>query len=59
MNKMYAVIEKDVVINIIMASSLESANELTGETCLEMTDPFQCEIGWIYDAETGSFSNIT
>lgn len=46
----------NVVMNIIVAETLEIAEEVTHEECVEYTDDNLAEIGWIYDPETGKFS---
>jgi hypothetical protein len=39
----YAVIENNEVINVIVADNKEIAEEVTGLTCIDVTD------GWDYD----------
>jgi len=47
----YAVIENNVVVNIIVADSLEIAEQATGQTCVEYTDENSAVIGYTYDGE--------
>lgn len=47
----YAVIENDIVINVIVADTLEIAQEVTGKTCIEYNDTNPAGIGWTYDGE--------
>jgi len=43
--KTYAVLEDNVVINLIVADSLEDAESFTEKTCVEYVMP---AIGWVY-----------
>jgi hypothetical protein len=45
----FAVIKKDNVVNIIVADSLETAEEATGLTCVEYTNETIVGIGYTYD----------
>jgi hypothetical protein len=47
----YAVIENDIVINVIVADTVEIAEEVTGKTCVEYNDNNLAGIGWAYDGE--------
>jgi len=47
--KNYAVISGTVVVNIIVAKDLKSAELATNSTCVEYTD--NVGIGWTYDGE--------
>lgn len=47
----YAVIDNNIVINIIVADTKEIAEEVTGLTCVEYTDENPAGIGWTYDGE--------
>jgi hypothetical protein len=47
----YAVIEKDIVINIIVCDSKKIAEEITNKTCVEYTDENSAHIDWIYDGK--------
>lgn len=51
----YAVISGNAVVNIIVADSLEDAEALTNQVCIESED---AEIGLVYDQELGTFSQI-
>ena len=48
----FAVIEENIVTNVIVADSLEVAQEVTGKTCAEYTDESPAGIGWSYDGTT-------
>jgi len=43
-----AVIENNVVINIIVADSVEIAETITNGLCVEYTDNNPASIGWTY-----------
>jgi hypothetical protein len=45
----YAVINKGIVENIIVADSLEVAEQIVGFTCVEYTQENPAGIGWTYD----------
>jgi hypothetical protein len=45
MNKTFAVIKNNLVVNLIVAESLEIAEEVTGSTCIEYYAP---KIGNMY-----------
>ena len=45
----YAVVKENIVENVIVAQSLEIAQEITGNTCIEYTDENPAAIGWAYD----------
>ena len=51
----FAVITGTTVSNIIVADSLEIAEEVTGSVCVEYTDENLAGIGWAYDSDTGTF----
>jgi hypothetical protein len=55
----FAVLGGASVINVIVADSIEIAEELTGAICVEYTDANPAGIGWTYDAETQTFSAPT
>lgn len=44
----YAVINGNIVENIIVADTKEIAEEVTGKTCIEYTDENPAGIGWTY-----------
>jgi hypothetical protein len=52
----FAVIDNKVVINTIIADTLEIAEEVTGNICVEYTDDAPAGIAWNYDPETQTFS---
>ena len=52
----FAVITGTTVSNIIVADSLEIAEEVTGSVCVEYTSENPAGIGWSYDQATGLFS---
>jgi len=45
----YLVIDSGVVVNAVVAESLEDAETATGKTCIEHTDANPAGIGWAYD----------
>lgn len=47
--KNFAVIENNVVINVIVADSLDVAEAVTEKQCVEYTTENPAAIGWIYD----------
>ena len=49
--KTFAIIEDQVVVNVIVAESLEIANELTGQVCVEYTEENPAHIGLTFDGE--------
>ena len=48
----FAIIEGGVVTNVIVADSLEVAQEVTEKTCAEYTAESPAGIGWSYDGTT-------
>lgn len=50
--KTFAIIEDQVVVNVIVAESLEIANEVTGDDCVEYTESNLAHIGLSYDGES-------
>lgn len=48
----YAVIENNIVTNVIVADSKEIAEEVIGLTCVEYTDKNPAGIGWTYNGST-------
>jgi hypothetical protein len=48
----FAIIENDIVTNVIVADSQEIAQEVTGKTCIEYTEKNPAGIGWSYDGKT-------
>lgn len=49
MSKNYAVIENDIVVNVIVADSLKIAKEVTGKECVECDGSFW--IDWTRDGK--------
>ena len=47
----YAVIENNIVTNVIVADTLEIAEDVTGKTCVEYDEDNLAGIGWNYDGE--------
>ncbi len=45
----YAVIQNNIVTNIIVADSKEIAEEVTGLLCIEYTEENPVGIGWTWD----------
>jgi hypothetical protein len=45
----YAVIQNNIVTNVIVADSKEIAEEVTGLVCIEYTEENPAGIGWVYD----------
>lgn len=45
----FAVLKDNVVVNIIVAESIEDATQATGLTCIEYTEENPARINWIYD----------
>ncbi len=44
----FAVIDSNIVENIIVADTKEIAEEVTGKECVEYTDSNPAHIGWTY-----------
>lgn len=47
----YAILENNLVTNVIIADTLQIAEEVTGKTCIEYDDENPAGIGWTYDGE--------
>lgn len=56
MSKTFAIISESIVSNVIVADSVEIAETITGQPCVEYTETNPAQIGWVYDSETGKFS---
>lgn len=52
--KLIAVLENNIVINTIIADTVELAESLTGSACVDFGGK-PCEIGYAYDPETNTF----
>jgi hypothetical protein len=50
--KNFAVIEDNIVVNVIVADTLKIAEEVTGKTCVESTVENSAVIGLGYDGTT-------
>lgn len=48
----FAVIENNIVVNVIVAESLEDAENATNLTCIEYTNDSLAGIGWTYNGST-------
>lgn len=51
----FAVIENNLVINIIVADDVEIAEQITGKTCIEYTNEITACIGYTYDETRDAF----
>lgn len=49
--KTFAVVNNNIVINIIVANTKEIAEEITGFTCIEYTEKNPAGVGWKFDGE--------
>lgn len=47
----FAIIENNIVTNVIVADTIEVAEQITGLTCVEYTTENPAGIGWTYDGE--------
>jgi hypothetical protein len=55
--KTFAVLNAyNVVTNVIVCDSAETADLVTHEICIEYTEENPAAIGWTYDPETGKFN---
>jgi hypothetical protein len=48
----YAVIDENVVVNIILADSVEIAEQVTGHTCIECTDLLNPNVGYLWNGDS-------
>ena len=48
----FAVINNEIVTNVIIADTKEIAEQVTGLTCVEYTDKNPAGVGWIYNGST-------
>lgn len=56
----YAVIDvNNIVINLIVADSLEEAQMASGNTCIQYNNHWDTAIGWEYNNETQTFIGPT
>lgn len=56
MSKTFAALSGNVVINVIVAETIEDAELAAGSSCAEYNENNVAGIGYIYDSETGAFS---
>ena len=49
----YAVIDGNIISNVVVAMSLEHAEATTGKECFEVTAENPAEVGWEYDSVSG------
>jgi hypothetical protein len=54
----FAVVNGNIVDNVIVAESLEIAQEITGKVCIEYTDENPAAIGWAYNEKTQKFGAV-
>lgn len=54
----YAVMNNNTVENVIIAETLEEANNVTQKECIQFTDTNPAAIGGTYDRTTSKFINI-
>ena len=59
MSKTFAVMSGNQVINLIVADTLEIAQEATNSVCIEYTEINPAGIGWTYDSIIKTFSAPT
>jgi hypothetical protein len=52
MTKKFAVLQSNVIVNIIVAETKEIAEEVTKETCVECPNEVLATIGWTYNGST-------
>lgn len=50
-----AIIEDNIVVNIILCESIELAESITGLTAIEYTDENLAQVGWTYNNITNKF----
>lgn len=53
----FAVLNGNVVENVIVADSKETAEMLTNGVCIEYTDENPAGVGWTYDFENQTFTS--
>lgn len=47
----YAIVENNLVTNVIIADTVEIAEQVTGKTCIEYNESNPAGIGWTYDGK--------
>jgi hypothetical protein len=56
--KNYAVLNtSNIVTNLIVADSLEEAQAVSGNTCVEYENHWDTANGWAYNSETNTFAD--
>jgi hypothetical protein len=55
----YAVIENDVVVNVILADTQEIAEQVSGKICIEYTEENPLAIDWYWMEEAGKYISPT
>ena len=45
----FAVIENEIITNVIIADTIEIAEEVTGKTCMLLEEDSRLGIGWFWD----------
>lgn len=53
----FAVLDNNIVINLIIADNLKIAENVTKLKCIQYTDHNLVDINWIYDENTDKFIN--
>ncbi len=54
----YAVLDSNnIVINLIVSDSLEEAQLVSGNTCIQYENHWETAIGWTYSSETNIFTD--
>lgn len=51
----FAVLNNNIVENVIIADSKETAEMFTNGVCIEYTDENPAAVGWTYDFESQTF----
>ena len=54
---LYAVMHGDTVENVIVCDDKETAETVTGKTCIQYSKENPAGIGWTYDKDTNVFIN--
>jgi hypothetical protein len=56
MEKLFAVIKNDIVVNVIVSEEKEIAETVTGLTCIEYTKNDNVGLGCFYNSNTNQFT---
>lgn len=51
----YAVIDNEKVVNVVVADSIETAEQVTGKTCIEYTEEAPLGVNWYWDATADAY----